>query len=335
MSNVPSFPKIYHVGNPAIPYLFRGTVEVTEKIDGSQFGWGVNPEGQLVMRSKGQQIYTVKQNDMFQKAVEQAERMYEKLKKWHEFWSGPIRHEGLYFYGEFLNRPKHNCLAYERIPKNNIALFGVLNGQTFISEWDKLKEIADYLEIDVVPLLYRGPWENDRVFKNEPGNVNQTQDFDYTGVQKLKRMIGQTMSYLGGQLVEGVVMKNYNEYTTIGPPTVCFGKFVSEAFKERNQSEWHVNSGKADIDMFIESFRTEARWHKAIQHLKEDGKLENAPKDIGKLIEAVQEDLEKEEQQTIMEGLYKIYMKSIKRKATAGLAEWYKEQLLQRQFSGQ
>ena len=45
MSRPPSYPKIFNVGNNYIPNLLVGRVEVTEKIDGSQFSFGVNKDG--------------------------------------------------------------------------------------------------------------------------------------------------------------------------------------------------------------------------------------------------------------------------------------------------
>jgi hypothetical protein len=39
-----AFPKILHIGNKQISDLFDGVVEITEKVDGSQLGFGVDVE---------------------------------------------------------------------------------------------------------------------------------------------------------------------------------------------------------------------------------------------------------------------------------------------------
>lgn len=56
MSKSSAFPKILHIGDKQILDLFEGEVEITEKIDGSQLGFGKTPEGELIIRSKGREI---------------------------------------------------------------------------------------------------------------------------------------------------------------------------------------------------------------------------------------------------------------------------------------
>ena len=43
------------------------------------------------------------------------------------------------------------------------------------------------------------------------------------------------------------------------------------------------------IVQLAEGLRTEARWRKAVQHLREEGRLERSPKDIGALLVELQE----------------------------------------------
>ena len=56
MSTSSAFPEILHIGDKQILDLFEGDVEITEKVDGSQFGLGKTPEGELIMRSKCREI---------------------------------------------------------------------------------------------------------------------------------------------------------------------------------------------------------------------------------------------------------------------------------------
>ena len=297
---LPSYPKVFTIGSEYIPNLFEGNVEITEKCDGSMFCMGCTPEGQIVMRSKGNELFFENYEKMFKLAVDFVIN--------HEEWL--LAHPKMYFYGEFLSKPKHNVLCYDRVPKNNIILFGVFEvGVGFYPNYTELQAWASYLDIEPVPLLYYGEIKN----KDD-----------------LLKFL-ETESILGGTKIEGIVVKNYNQTTLIGQRVVPqLGKFVREEFKERHQKEW--KKGKDKVQEFIDSFRTEARWHKAIQHLKEQGLLVNEPKDIGILLKEIQNDLLEEEELNIKEGLYKLFKDQILRKSIAGMPEWYKEQLLNKAF---
>ena len=62
---------------------------------------------------------------------------------------------------------------------------------------------------------------------------------------------------------------------------------------------------KTKWQMFCESFRAEARWAKSVQHLRDNGELENEPRDIGKLIKAIKDDITEEEKENIRKFLWK------------------------------
>jgi hypothetical protein len=131
--------------------------------------------------------------------------------------------------------------------------------------------------------------------------------------------------------VEGVVVKNYAQTIMIGSKIYpSFGKYVRPEFREKLNKTW--TSGKDKVQEFIDSFRTEARWQKAIQHLQEKGELVNEPKDIGKLVAEVKRDILEEEELNIKNGLYRLFKDTILRKATAGLPEKYKEWLAEKAF---
>lgn len=139
-----AFPKILHIGNKQISDLFDGVVEITENVDGSQLGFG-KVNGELFIRSKGKEQDLDNPDKMFEGAVEFAKTIADKLP------------DNIALYGEWLSKPKHNVLAYDRTPKNGIALFGVYNPETqehygmdIISEW------AERLGVDTVPLLFNG-----------------------------------------------------------------------------------------------------------------------------------------------------------------------------------
>ncbi len=308
---LPHYPKIWTLGNDAIQNLFKGTVEITEKIDGSMFGFGVDHNGEIVMRSKGKQIYAESCDKMFQEAATQVEKRQDKLMTLHES-IGPF-----FVYGEYLRKSKHNVLAYERTPKDNLIVFGVKIGQNFVKDYNTIREFANTLGLETVPLIYNGEWEQNK------------------GYERLIDILEKTQSVLGNTLIEGVVIKNYGQLTVIGEITSCFGKYVSEKFKEKHIKDWKHISGKDRLGDFIDSFRTEARWNKAVQHLRDRGELTFTPKDIGPLMKELHIDLEKEERQEIRDFLYLYFIAQIKRKTCAGFPEHYKKLLAERQFGEQ
>lgn len=142
-------------------------------------------------------------------------------------------------------------------------------------------------------------------------------------------------SYLGKEKIEGVVVKNYEKEMFFNEQLypIQAVKYVSEAFKERHSNNWSKeNTGKGKWDMYKASFCTEARWHKAIQHLRDNGLLTNSPKDIGPLMKAVQFDIIDEESQNVKDFLYTEFMNDLLRTSVRGFAEFYKEKLLKDSF---
>lgn len=298
---IKAFPKIFHIGKDYISDIFDGEVEVTEKVDGSQFIFG-KIDGQLYTRSKGTMQRVESHDKMFDKAIDQVVSIKHKIP------------DNTVFYCEYLQRPKHNTLKYEKTPKNYLALFGVCSSsEKFISKYDELKKYAKLLDIDVVPLIYKGKIENTKEVKN-----------------MLERQ-----SYLGGAKIEGVVVKNYNKPFLLGgqPIPVMAGKYVSEEFKEVHRKNWSKNNtGPGKFQKLQESYKTTARWNKAIQHLQEKGELEHAPRDIGKLLNEIKEDIIEECKEEIKEQLWKIFSRDILRTATKGFPQYYKEKLLDDSF---
>jgi len=299
-----AFPKIFSVGQDYIQDLFLDPVEITEKIDGSQFVFGLL-NGELLMRSKGKQIFPEDPEKMFAEAVDYCVQSQTLLQT--------LFCDGLIYFCEYLKKPKHNVLAYSRVPRNHLILFGVSNQSgKFISLYDDLADHAQQIGIEVVPLIYGGRVD---------------------GAEHLINLL-QTESILGGTKIEGVVVKNYQRPFLLGdqPIPLMMGKFVSEAFKEKHAHWGKEHTGRGKFEEFCESFRTEARWQKAVQHLSEHGALENSPRDIGKLILEVKQDITDEEREYIQKFLWKEFGEQVLRKSIAGFPEWYKNQLLARSF---
>ena len=303
MIHITSYPKIFAIGTDYISDIFKDVVEITEKVDGSQFVFG-KIAGELQIRSKGAVIHREDPNKMFELGVEYVCSIEDILP------------DNTVFYTEYLRIPKHNSLTYDRIPKNHIVLYGVSSPErSFYKGRHELESWSEKLGIDVVPLLYHG-------------NIEKAEDI-YN--------LLENKSYLGGEMnMEGIVVKNYHRPFLLGgqPIPLMAGKYVSEAFKEVHRKNWNSeNTGQGKWQLFKQGFKTEARWDKSIQHMEEDGLLEHAPRDIGSLIKRVKDDIIEEEKENIKEFLWREFGQEVLRTATGGLPEYYKKTLLERSFN--
>ena len=297
-----SYPKVWTVGHPSVRDLLNEPVVVQEKLDGSQFSFGVfdTEHGtELKCRSKGAILNLEAPEKMFAPAVAYVQSIVGRLQR------------GYTYRAEWLAKPKHGTLAYGRVPTNGLALFDVAVGlEDYINDESELALVAHSLGIE--PVASMGT------------RTISTPD-------ELRDLL-QTDSMLGGCKVEGVVLKNRKRFGPDGKPLMA--KFVSEAFKEIHGGEWReANPTQGDIiQLIINRYRTPARWAKAVQHMAETGQLEHSPRDIGKLMAEVQRDTWEECGAEISEMLLKFARSKITRALPAGLPEWYKEQLLKRQF---
>src|SRR4051812_39259011 len=113
MSNaVHSYPKIWSVGHAAITELLLDDVVVEEKVDGSQFSFGIYG-GELRCRSKNKDIILDNPEKMFAEAVNTVREL------------APILRDGWTYRGEYLQGRGHNHLTYDRIPAKHICLFDI------------------------------------------------------------------------------------------------------------------------------------------------------------------------------------------------------------------
>lgn len=322
MSSWHSYPSSFNLGHAAVRDLLTVPHWISEKVDGSQFSFGsfsnhegksedplsgeplyVSEEFELRVRSKGTVMHPDAPEKMFSKAVASVKERQHLL------------HPGWTYRGEYLQKPKHNALAYDRVPVGHIILFDVSTGEEeWLAPW-QLAEEAVRIGLECVPFLH--------------GSMIGGE----TTLEQLRNIIDNTDSILGGQKIEGIVIKPLVPLFGRDKKTLM-GKFVGERFKEVHKREWTgANSTNGDvIDRLIATYRSEGRWLKAIQHLREAGKLEDSPKDIGLLIREIPEDIEKEEAEAIKAALYAWAWPKIRRGVATGVAEFYKDQLLKAQF---
>src|SRR3990167_7567137 len=109
-----SYPSIYNLGHKAVVDILNWPVMVQEKVDGSQFSFGVDDDGSILIRSKGATMYVDAPQKMFSGAVETVKRL------------AGVLHNGWTYRGEVLSKPKHNVLAYDRVPTGNIVIGEIL-----------------------------------------------------------------------------------------------------------------------------------------------------------------------------------------------------------------
>ena len=305
-SKTDRFPKIYRIGLPEVKDILNGDVKITEKVDGSQFGFGI-VDGELVLRGRDQRINPECPPEVFERAAKHVVSIVDKLTP------------GAFYYGEAVQKRCHNKLRYDRTPKGNIVLFGAMyptldeNGQEtlmFLRAHKDLEVIADNLGVDVAPLLFSG--------------VGCTEGF-------LEELL-EHESFLGGCKIEGVVITNSADAARDG---IQVAKLVSAEFKEFNKpkAQRQQTSALDKTQELFAGYATEARWTKAMQHLAERGELKGDMSDIGKLIKEVNIDTLDEEEGALKDALWAIWRKEFLRGLTKGLAPWYEHRLCNQGYS--
>lgn len=308
MTHLHSYPSIYSLGHRAAQDILSGPVVVQEKVDGSQFSFGVRLDddpgadhtARLFMRTKGTEVYQESTDKLFKGAIETVTRLFNE---------GRLT-PGYVYRGEVLAKPKHNTLAYERIPAGNIILFDIDIGEEAYASPSFVQARATELGLETVPTVYEGT---------------------LTSLDQVTALLDR-VSVLGGSKIEGLVIKAYGRY---GPDKkTLMAKYVTESFKEVHQGQWRKeNPTRGDqIALLIDRYRTPARWAKAVQHLRDQGRLQEAVQDIGALMQEVPNDIVKEEYEAIKEALWNAFWPQIRRGVTAGLPQWYKDQLAQAAF---
>jgi hypothetical protein len=294
-----SYPKVWALGHPAIRELFNGPVAVQEKIDGSQFSFG-NIGGALHCRSHGAVIDPSSPQTLFAPAVEAAIALHD-VGKLPDGWT--YRAEAVY-------KPKHNTLTYGRAPESGMVVFDIDTGLESRMLPEDVQAEASRLGLEVVPTFFFG---------------------EISSTAELAGLL-ETESMLGGAKIEGVVAKNYARWGKDGK--MLMGKYVSEAFKETHKNDWRQrNPTRTDIVEDIKkTYCNERRWEKAVERMRDAGKLELSPRDIGALMKAIPDDVLAECKDEIMSALFAHFWPDIKRGISAGFPEWYKNRLAESQF---
>lgn len=300
MNKLNSYSKIYQLGHRETLGIFAaGPVIVEEKVDGSQFSFGVK-NGYLQTRSRNNVPYDEQGGGSGDKMFVTANDIVKNLK--------PKLMSGWTYRSEYLSKPKHNTLCYDRVPKNHLVILDIDRGDNDYLTYEEKKEEAERLGFEVAPLIFEGRFDSS---------------------QDMLKLLDR-VSFLGGSKIEGMVFKQYEMLDLTGK--VVMAKFVSEAFKEIHIKDWKgKRPGQNDIILLLaDELRTSARWDKALQHLKERGQLKDEPSDIGLLVNEVQLDTMEEGLDHITQRLLKWAIPQLKKRIVYGLPEWYKGLLAQK-----
>ncbi|MDD3906555.1 MAG: RNA ligase family protein [Candidatus Omnitrophica bacterium] len=286
--------KILTLGDRAIPDILESDCVIEEKIDGSQFRFGIDAEGKRTFGSKEVEYSDERPPDkMFKAAVDTAEGLLNYV---------PLDVKNILFVCEYLTKKKHNTIEYARVPAKSLILLDVLRDGAPDRELRKL--YATIFELETPQILGNGR------------NLS---------VSVLEDLL-KTDSMLGNSKIEGVVIKNYEKrFISHNKSYPYFAKFVREDFKEENKKNW--GQGIPLEAQILGDYPQAPRWQKALQHLRERGELENTPRDIPKLCEELSRDFEEETKEAIKERLYQKFRHGLLAGMRRGLAEWYKEEL--------
>lgn len=283
---IKGYPKIIHFGSRGTEELFKSDVVVQEKIDGSQFRF-VKLDGKLHFFSRGGEKQ--EKDGLFGPAMTAVEAIADGLT------------EGLVVCGEAVAKPKHNIVAYCRVPAGNVAVFDVYD--LHYERWwapDDVQALAAYHGLETVETFFQGRLES---------------------VEQLKQWQEGT-SALGG-VKEGIVIKNYEKE--------IFVKLVAEQFLEIKGAPKGPKPKAEGFDAFLETLANkyggEARRHKAYQHLRDEGLLDFSTKDIGLLIKEIYKDIEEECSDELKQELYERALPKILKHVGPGMAMWYKTRL--------
>lgn len=277
-----SYPKLYHVGSKENLNVFDGPVEIQEKIDGSQFNFGVK-DGVFWARSKHNNL-SLDAGGLFGPSILWASSLAQYLK---EGWS---------YRGEAVSRNRHNILTYGRTPKGNTVLWDVQDEYGRYLPAAYLLAEAERIGAESSPLLYYG----------------------CTSLPDVHRFLGHE-SFLGATTIEGIVIKNRGNGQS--------AKLVFDQFRELAGRHKLAPSKAPVTDQIAAMLRTEARWNKAVQHLREKGELTGSVQDIGPLIREIYADINAEARREIEVALMEAFLKDILKKSVIGVAEWYKAKL--------
>lgn len=302
---LPSYAKVLPLGHAMLENLLKGRVEITEKVDGScarfgNFGGSLRYGSHHVNFSDEQPV-----DEMFLPGWQYLETIADRFEP------------NVVYFAEYLKGPHQSTISYSRAPTNHFMLFDIYDAN--LIRWrnqDEIRGAAIRLGIDPPNILWEGPGE--------------------TLTQEQLNKLLETQSYLGGSVIEGVVLKNREATAIVSnphdlrmPPHPPMGKLVRESFKETNRVAFKKDN---PVESAIAMVQNKARWEKAVLALRDRGELSGELRDIALLIPEVQRDVELEAKADILELFWQAHSREILKGAVRGLPDFYKGRLAEQQF---
>jgi hypothetical protein len=251
---------------------------IQEKIDGSQLTFRVI-DGKPVFRCRGKEIN---------------ESVLEFTKSTHMIkYRSNILNPNFTYHSESVTRPKHNILTYNRMPLYNCIIYDIYDNLENKFLWhDEMEQECNRIGFEFVPCLIvgTGPY------------VTIVREMVKSGL----------MSYLGG-IAEGVVIKFRVRTQQVGSYKCVIDSFREDRLDEKKETGDYGQDGVLTKNLGL-CFATEARFKKAIQHLKEGGIIPT----VELLKNELDLDFDKDYEQTIKEILWAEFSYNIKKYARTG-----------------
>lgn len=287
LSNYPKILQLYHRDVKA---MAGKQVVIQEKVDGSQFQFG-RYNGELHAKSKNRSVNTQVPEGLFGLAIDNLRHL-------------PLP-DMITFRGEYLSRPKHNVLTYDRIPDKSVIIFDIecSDGSNNYMDPSDMMFVADNYGFQSVPTLWKG-------------NFNDV-------TQELLDTLLTYESVLGKTKIEGVVIKCYDERNSTGDVLMC--KYVNPEFREMHTGKTAVPKNEI-VGTIGATLNNVYRFEKAVQQLRDNGTLKNDLPDIGPLMKILNQDFD-EHIDEVKRLLYHNFRKDIMKVANLGFADWYKKKL--------
>ena len=279
-----------------------------EKIDGSQLSMMIESDNKIGFYNKNKPAS--ENNSAFTKSI---------LMLRYKYTNGALLNPNYIYHGESVCKIKHNVNVYERTPKNYFILYDIydMENNSYLSP-DAKKTEAERIGLEMVSILYH--------------NTDPTISPYVTATNLIKQIeSGEIISCLGG-VPEGIVLKHH-AFNQNGKIVATKLKYVTNIFKERHAVKQPKTELSADdfLNRLGTSFNTEARFHKAYQHLAEDGKIDLAKakrSDLDKIIGELNVDFDKEYQEEIMLLLWLEFSPVLKKLARENVCTWFTDNFL-------
>ena len=282
---------------------------IEEKIDGSQLSILVDNNTNLTFYNKYKQVYDT--NEAFRKAITMLNLKYNNKH---------ILNPNFIYHGESVCKLRHNVITYNRVPKNYFILYDIydLQKKCYIS-YELKKQEAERVGLECVQLLYYNTDKN---------------CYPYDKCSEIIKQIEENIieSCLGGY-IEGIVLKHH-AFVHKNRTSCVKLKFVTDIFKERHtlKQDKVIYSSDEFLERLGKSFCTNARFHKAYQHLVENSTINPnniTNSDINKFILELDDDFNKEYKEEIMMLLWTEFSSIIKKNARDGAGAWFMKEFIE------